>query len=132
MKTYELYHALLKPSWAPPPWIFTPVWTTIYILMAISFGYVINLYMVGVFSFSILLPFVLNLFFNFSFTLLQFKIRNNVLSLIDVILVWVTLVWMMFIIYELVPWVVYMNIPYLIWVTYAVALQATITHLNRD
>ncbi len=38
MNSFEWYSQLIKPSWAPPAWLFGPVWTFLYILIAISFG----------------------------------------------------------------------------------------------
>jgi translocator protein len=77
------------------------------------------------------LPFVLNLIFNFSFTPIQFGLRNNLLAAIDIILIWLTIVWSMVAIFPILTWVVYLEIPYLIWVSIATVLQLTITYLNR-
>lgn len=78
----------------------------------------------------VLLPFILNLVFNFAFTPLQFGLQNNLLASIDILLVLGTIVWAGFVIYPYFPWVVYVNIPYLLWVSFASVLQLTITYLN--
>lgn len=80
--------------------------------------------------FIITLPFVLNLIFNFSFTPIQFGLKNNLLASIDIILIWTTIIWSMIIIFPIVSWVMLLEIPYLIWVTIATVLQLTITYLN--
>ena len=80
------------------------------------------------------LPFILNLFFNLSFTPLQFGLKNNLLAAIDILLVLGTLIWALYVIWNAMPelrWVVYANIPYLLWVSFATVLQLTITYLNR-
>lgn len=80
------------------------------------------------------LPFVLNLFFNFIFTPLQFGLKNNLYAAIDIIFVWITIVWFMYLVWTMAPqirWVVYANIPYLLWVSIASILQITITILNK-
>jgi len=79
------------------------------------------------------LPFALNLIFNFAFTPLQFGLKNNLLAAIDILLVLGTLIWALYAIWHASPeirWVVYVNIPYLLWVTFATCLQLTITYLN--
>lgn len=75
--------------------------------------------------------FALNLVFNFSFTYLQFGLKNNELASLDIVLVLVTLVWALFAIYPYLNWVTYINLPYLAWVLFATALQLTITSMNR-
>lgn len=128
---YNWYSQLKKPKWAPPGWLFGPVWSILYILIAISFGYVGYLYFTGVISFIIILPFILNLIFNFLFTTLQFKLRSNFLSAVDIILVLGTLIWLMIAVYPFANWITYVQIPYLIWVAFATLLQLTVTYLNR-
>ena len=130
MNTYSWYQTLVKPAWAPPSWVFGPVWSVLYTVIAISFGYVIYLYFKGVIPFFVLLPFILNLIFNFAFTPLQFGLQNNVLASIDILLVFGTLAWALYVIFEHVPLVTYVNIPYLAWVSFATVLQLTITYLN--
>ncbi len=130
METTTWYQTLAKPDWAPPSWIFGPVWSVLYVIIAASFGYVAYLYFKGTIPFAVLLPFILNLIFNAAFTPLQFGLKNNLLATIDIVLVLGTLVWALYAIYTYVPWVTYVNIPYLAWVTFATVLQITITYLN--
>lgn len=84
----------------------------------------------GVVPKSVAAPFILNLFFNFIFTPIQFGLQNNLLAAIDILLVWATLVWAMKVVYKYYAWVTYIQIPYLLWVTFATVLQLTITYLN--
>lgn len=129
-ETYNWYKALEKPDWAPPSYLFGPVWTFLYVIIAGSFGYVFYLYFQKRISGWIALPFLLNLIFNFIFTPLQFGLRDNFLAAIDILLVLGTLVWALYAINKYVPWVTYVNIPYLLWVCFATVLQITITKLN--
>ena len=131
MNTYREYRSYKKPSWAPPPWIFSPVWTVLYILILISFGAVFYEAAINVLPWAVALPFALNLVFNFAFTWLQFGLKKNMLATSDVLLVWVTLVWGMTAVYPYAHWIAYMNIPYLLWVSFASVLQITVTFLNR-
>lgn len=131
MNTYSWYAQLAKPSWAPPSWLFGPVWTVLYAIIAVSYGYVAYLFLQKRISFWILLPFGLNLVFNALFTPVQFGLRNNWLASVDIVLVLVTLVWALVAIYPHARWVTYANIPYLLWVCFATMLQFSITILNR-
>lgn len=130
MPTYSWYQSLIKPSFAPPSWLFGPVWSVLYILIAVSFGYVFYLWSQGKVGFWIALPFILNLIFNFAFTPLQFRLQNLPLASIDILLVLGTLIWAMIVIHPHAPWVTYISIPYLAWVSFATVLQLSITFLN--
>ncbi len=132
--SYNWYSTLIKPSWAPPSWLFGPVWTALYTVIAVSFGTVFYKVYTKEVPAIVALPFALNLFFNFIFTPLQFGLKNNLYAAVDVVLVWLTIVWFMYSVWTLAPqikWVVYANIPYLIWVSFASVLQITITVLNK-
>lgn len=139
MSTYNWYQELIKPFWAPPAWLFGPVWTALYAIIAISFGYVGWLFIKGKIPFIVLLPFILNLVFNFTFTPIQFGLKNNYLAGIDILLVLGTLIWAMLAIWftptageaTTLRWIAIVNIPYLLWVIFATVLQITITFLNR-
>ena len=128
--TYTWYQTLIKPEWAPPSWLFGPVWTVLYAVIAISFGKVFLLVYRKKLNSRVATPFALNLLFNFAFTPLQFGLKNNLLALIDILLVLVTILWMFWAIWPKMKWVVYVNIPYLIWVSFATVLQFTVTYLN--
>ncbi len=130
MDTKTWYASLIKPEWAPPAWVFGPIWTVLYLLIAISFGYVFYKIWQGDIPFWVAIPFCLNLFFNIIFSPIQFGLQNNLLATLDIFLILGTLVWLMYSIYPYVPWVTYINIPYLVWVCIATTLQCTITYLN--
>jgi tryptophan-rich sensory protein len=124
------YQTLVRPDWAPPAWLFGPVWTVLYAMIAVSFGYVFYRFFKGNIPFWVILPFALNLLFNFSFTYFQFGLQNNLLASVDILLVLATIVWAGWVIFPFYSWVVYVNIPYALWVSFATALQLTITYLN--
>ncbi|NCA94134.1 MAG: tryptophan-rich sensory protein [Sphingobacteriia bacterium] len=124
------YQTLIKPSWSPPAWLFGPVWTVLYVIIAISFGTVFYRAFVGKLSWWVALPFALNLVFNFAFTPLQFGLKNNLLASLDILLVLGTLIWAMMAIYPQMRWVAWINVPYLLWVSFATILQLTITVMN--
>ncbi|MFZ2193049.1 MAG: TspO/MBR family protein [Candidatus Moraniibacteriota bacterium] len=131
MNNYNWYSQLIKPSWSPPAWVFGPVWTFLYVLIAISFSKVFWMFFKKQIPFLVVLPFILNLIFNFSFTPIQFGLKSNILAAVDILLVLGTLIWLMIAIYPHSRWITYIQIPYLIWVTFATVLQLIITYLNR-
>ncbi len=128
--TYNWYSQLIKPSWAPPSYLFGPVWTFLYVLIAISFGKVFLMLWKKEIPFIVALPFFLNLFFNLIFSPIQFGLQNNLLASVDILLVLGTLMWAMLSIYKYAKWISYIQIPYLLWVSFATVLQITVTVLN--
>ncbi|MFA5936738.1 MAG: TspO/MBR family protein [Candidatus Paceibacterota bacterium] len=129
--TYSWYSQLVKPSWAPPSSIFGPVWSVLYVLIFVSFGKVFLMLWEKKIPFIVALPFIINLIANFSFTTFQFSLQNNYLAAIDILIVLVTLIWAMIAIFPYARWIAYIQIPYLIWVSFATILQLTVTYLNR-
>lgn len=125
------YSQIIKPEWAPPAWLFGPVWTALYLIIAVSFVTVFCKVLKKELPTIVALPFALNLVFNFLFTPLQFGLQNNYLAMADVILVFLTLVWAIIVIYRHIRWIALVNIPYLSWVIFATALQISITFLNN-
>lgn len=130
MPNYTWYAALFKPSWAPPAWLFGPVWTFLYVVIAISFGWVFWSVFQKKIPRSVATPFALNLVFNFLFTPIQFGLQNNFLAALDILLVLGTLLWAMRSVRPYIPWVAYAQVPYLLWVCFATVLQLTVTYLN--
>jgi len=131
MDAYNWYSSLRKPSWAPPSQLFGPVWTFLYVLIAVSFGDVFVMTWQNQLALMVALPFILNLIFNFAFTSIQFGLKKNLLAATDILLVLGTLVWAMVAIYPYASWITYIQIPYLFWVSFATVLQLTVTYLNK-
>lgn len=131
MQNYNWYSQLIKSTWSPPAWLFGPVWTFLYVLIAISFGRVFMMFFQKQISFWVALPFLLNIIFNLIFTPIQFGLKNNYLAALDILLVLATLIWAIIAIFPHSRVLSYMQIPYLLWVCFATVLQLTVTWLNR-
>src|SRR3989338_10847059 len=131
MNEYSWYLQLVKPSWAPPAWLFGPVWMFLYALIAFSFGKVFYMVWRKQIPRAVAAPFILNLIFNFSFTTIQFGLKNIFLAAADILLVLGTLIWAMAAVWSHRRWIVYAQIPYLVWVSFATVLQLSVTYLNR-
>lgn len=130
MNTYQWYAELVKPEWAPPGWLFGPVWTVLYVIIAITFSYVIYKSFHGEIPKLIGILFAANLVCNVIFSPIQFGLQNNLLATVDIILVLGTLTAGLILVYPYYPLVAIANIPYVLWVSFATVLQITITYLN--
>lgn len=131
MDTYRWYAQLIKPSWAPPNWLFGPVWIVLYFIILLTFGKVFLMVWRQKIPLVVAMPFVLNLLFNVAFSPIQFQMQNNVLAAIDISFVFGTIAWMMYAIHPYSKKIAYAQIPYLCWVSFATVLQFSITYLNR-
>ena len=125
------YAQLVKPFFAPPAAVFGPVWAVLYVVIAISFGYVLLQYLKRRLPGAVLAPFVVNLLANLAYTPIQFGLKSNALASVDILLVLGSLIWAMVRVWPRVRWVALVNMPYLLWVAFATVLQLSITWLNR-
>ena len=128
-----IYSQYIKPLWAPPSWVIGFVWSFLYVIIAVSFSVVFYSAYKKQIPRVVALPFALNIFFNFAFPYIQFELANNFLASIDILLVVATLIWALFAVWRKateLKWVVYVNIPYLVWGIYASSVQLGITYLN--
>ncbi len=125
------YEELAKPAWAPPAPVFGVVWSILYPIIIVAYGYVIYRVARGEFPAALLVPILLNVVSNVAFTPIQFGLRNLWLAELDIIVVLVTIVWSMIAIWPHARWASAALTPYLVWVMIATALQSSITWLNR-
>ncbi len=122
----EWYVALKKPSWTPPNWLFGPVWTAIYLMIATAGWMVWKCGDRG----KPLLFWALNLAFNAAWSFLFFGRQAIGLALTDIVLVWLTIVAFMVSAWPTSRTATYLFLPYLIWVSFATALNFAIWKLN--
>lgn len=126
------YESLKRPSWTPPNWAFGPVWTTIYC----SMGY--SSYLVwrdgGGFSEAIipLSIYGTNLILNWSWTPLFFGLHNIKWALYEITLLWGSTVAMGISFYNVNPIAGYLIVPYLVWSSFATALNYVIYRDNKS
>jgi translocator protein len=126
----EWYASLNQPSFNPPNWVFGPVWTVLYILMGISLFLIWKLDP-GKERKRAILVFLLQLLLNFGWSFLFFYFKMIGFALIEIILLWISIVVMIFLFYKIQPKAAYINIPYLLWVTFATILNSAYYFLNR-
>lgn len=130
MAWIDWYNALSKPSWTPSGATIGLIWSILYPIIAITFGFVFLEAIRKKLPWKVATPFAINLAANLLFTPIQFGMRNLPLAAVDILIVLGTIVWMMVAVWRHYRWVALAQIPYLIWVSIATVLQLSITAMN--
>jgi len=124
------FNTLAKPAFNPPGYLFGPVWTALYILMGVSMFLIWNSPKTELRK-KALIIFAVQLFFNFWWSILFFSLHTILLSVIDIVLMWFLIIFMITLFKKIKPVAAYLQIPYLLWVTFATVLNISIYFLNR-
>jgi translocator protein len=120
----EYYARLKKPSWAPPGWVFGPVWTVLYALMGIAAWLVAARN--GPAARTPLLLWGAQLGLNTTWTPVFFGLRAPGLALVNIVLLWIALAGTLTAFLSRRPVAGVLLIPYLSWVSFATALNFAI------
>lgn len=124
----SVYAVIEKPFFAPPDWIFPVVWNILFLLMGIS------CYMIFVSGSSLrkkaLTFYGVQLLLNTFWTFIFFKLEMFLFALIWVAAILVLVAVMCLYFYRIKPWAAYLQIPYLLWLTFALMLNAGVYFLN--
>jgi translocator protein len=123
------YPTLAKPSWTPPDWIFGPVWSFLYIIIAVA-GWLIYRAEYSHQRTVALMLYGGQLALNFIWSFLFFSLRSPILGLIDIVLLCLLISLTIIKAWPVRPLASLMLIPYLVWVIYATSLNAGIWLLN--
>ena len=125
----EWYAQMRKPSWNPPGWIFGPVWTVLYAMMAIAAWMV---WRRGGFAGRrlALSLFLMQLLFNALWSPLFFGLHNPPMALVDIVLLWLALLATMIAFWKVRPLAGGLLVPYLVWVSFAATLNFALWRLN--
>jgi len=123
------YRTLQRPAIAPRNWVFAPVWTTLYILMAVAAWLVwqstpSRLRTVGLFLF------LLQLALNFAWSLIFFRFHAIGAAFVEVLALWATVGASVLIFARVSPTAAWLLAPYLAWVTFAAILNGLFWRLN--
>ncbi len=126
----DWYPTLNKPTWNPPKWAFAPVWTVLYTVMGIAAWMVWSR---GGFrkQFRPLVLFLIQLFLNALWTPLFFGLHRPALAFADIVLLWLVLLGTVVAFWQIRALAGALLIPYVVWVTFAAALNFSIWQLNR-
>ena len=123
------YRALVKPSWQPPDWLFGPVWTTIFILAAVSAALAWRAAGETQRRMVVIL-FVANGILNVGWSLLFFHLKRPLLAGLEVMLLWASIVALIWYVQRFSRPAAWLLVPYLLWVSFATVLNWTIVALN--
>lgn len=123
------YAGLNKPSFNPPNWIFGPMWTTLYVLMGISF-YLIWRLPVSVIRKKAIRVFVIQFALNFCWSIIFFSLHEIGWAFIEIIAMWVFILLTIIQFRKLSTLAAILLIPYLLWVSFASILNGSIWQLN--
>ena len=121
------YAGLSKPRWTPPNWLFGPVWTILFIAMAIAAWLVWRKVDLTAAPMQL---FLLQLLLNVTWSALFFRIRSPGLAFAEIVILWFAILATSIEFGRAVPAAGWLLLPYLIWVSYAGALNFSIWRLN--
>ena len=127
----SFYQQLTQPAWAPPAWVFGPVWTTLYAMMAISAWLVWRIDGFRAQSTALTL-FLVQLAVNSLWSWLFFAWHLGSLSFIDIILLWLLIVLTLLAFWRVRVLAGLLLVPYLLWVSFAAVLNYSIWQLNPE
>jgi benzodiazapine receptor len=124
----DWYAALRKPAWNPPNGVFAPVWTVLYVLIAVA-GWMIFTEPGAAAAKAL---WIAQLVLNGAWSWLFFGRKAIRWALVDVIALAGTIAALLVLAYPFAPVAVWLLAPYLVWVLFATSLNAGIAVLNRD
>ena len=125
----EWYLNLAKPSYQLPSWLFSPVWTSLYILMGISFYKVWKKPLSRERNIAVTL-FLVQLLLNFLWSILFFSLHSPGLALIDIVMMWIAILLTIFSSARLSKTAAWLLVPYIMWVSFATILNWDIWRMN--
>ncbi len=125
----SFYAQLVRPDWSPPPTVFGPVWTVLYTLMGIAAWLVWRTAGLrgAVLALSL---FVAQLALNALWSWLFFRWHRGALAFADVVLLWLLILATLMLFWRVSPLSGALLIPYLMWVSFASALNFAVWRLN--
>ncbi len=125
----DWYETLNRPWFNPPNWVFGPVWTLLYIIMGISLYLVWNQKPSKKRNIALYI-FAIQMILNFAWSFIFFYSQMIGAAFIEIILLWISIIAMLILFYRVKPISAYINIPYLLWVSFATLLNGSYYYLN--
>lgn len=125
----EWYAALSKPAWNPPNWLFGPVWSVLYLLIALSAWLVWKEkgFQAGILPWGV---FLLQLALNAAWSWLFFGLHEMAIAFLEISFLWISILACIILFYSIIPLSGILLVPYFLWVTFAAVLNYTLWQLN--
>ena len=123
------YPTLRKPTWTPPNWVFAPVWTTLYLLMALA-AWLVWLRVGWPASRTVLALFAVQLVLNAAWSGLFFRLHSPGIAFVEIIVLWCAIVATLWSFGRISALAAGLLAPYLLWVTFAAILNGVIYSMN--
>ena len=126
----DWYEQLRKPAWRPPNWVFPPAWAFLYLTIAVS-GWLVWLTAGLAGAVLPLAIYLVQLVLNAAWTPIFFELHRPDLAFIEIVILWLSIVATMATFHPINAAAAWLLLPYLLWVTFAAALNFTVWRLNR-
>ena len=130
MPWIEWYNNLAKPTWTASPATIGLIWTLLYPIILITFGFVFVKVYQGKVPRSVAVAFAVNLVANILFMPIFSGLRSLPFAAVDIVIVWASILWCVIAIWPYFKWVAFAQGPYFVWVSIATVLQMSITWMN--
>lgn len=124
------YAELTKPSFNPPAWVFGPVWTLLYLMMAIACWIVLDSSVKPELKKNALFLFAAQLISNGIWSPIFFGIKSPGYALFDIIILWVLIIFAIKSFFKVSKFAAYLMLPYFAWVSFAAILNFFLWRLN--
>jgi len=121
---------LNKPSFNPPSWLFAPVWTTLYIVMGIAFFIIWQSKANEIIKKRSMKIYFVQLFFNFTWSFVFFYAQQPGWALVNIVVLWLLIAITIFWFSQISRVSAWLMVPYILWVSFATALNYAIWQLN--
>ncbi len=125
------YPTLVKPSFNPPAWIFGPVWTVLYIMMGAAAFVVWQRGWDSAGVRAAVTAFAVQLALNGLWSILFFGLQSPGLALLEIVVLWLAIAATSVLFWRVATVAGALMVPYLLWVSFATVLNASIWWLNR-
>jgi tryptophan-rich sensory protein len=123
------FQNLEQPAFQPPNWLFGPVWSALYLMIGVSLWLVWRRGMLFK-DLKLTVVFAAQWFLNFLWSVLFFGLQNILLALVWIVVLLGFIIWTLALFWKVDRWAGILLIPYLLWVSFATFLTATLFSLN--
>ncbi len=126
---FTWYPTLNKPAWNPPDWVFGPVWTVLYLMIAVA-GWLLYVSPPSKERSAALCCYAVQLALNLAWSGFFFTLQSPLLGLLDISALWIFILLTIYFAWGVNQKAALLLIPYFLWVSYAVTLNTGIWYLN--